>query len=262
MSNKKKIVSVAFTSVAATAITALAAAPALAAASTWTVTNGGHYKALNSGATGAMNTFRDENMDASITCFESDVIGSVSIPSAVSIPGKSIGSFTEFEPGYSGATHACNGPFNTRFNGHALNHIHVNAVSQSAGGLVHMTLTGMSVAFTAVASLARCTASFVGDASGSYNSLTGYLKISKAKMIVRNVSGCLGFLKNGDSATYVGRITINPSKSVKPKIKHNLQVISAGPRPLLGSFLVVAPAPSEAICTRDPALPTIIIGHS
>lgn len=218
MSNKRKIASAMFTGVAATGgIVGFAAAPALAAASTWNVTSGGHFTALN---TTGQDVFTDTTPASSptITCPVSHVKGAGSIPNGTSVPGKSIGSVSSYHPGFTGAT--CSGPFGIAFTGANTTPFHVNANS-SVNGVAHGSITNINLKATGTG-IVNCDFSVTGTAFGTYNNSDGgILSVSRATLHVTNVTGCGGLINSSDNATFRGPITVHNANSTHPILHHN-----------------------------------------
>lgn len=222
MSNRKRAASIVFTGATVTgAVTALAAAPAFATASTWTVTNGGHYTALNN--TG-QDVFTDTTPASSptITCPVSDVKGAGSVPNVVSKPnGNSIGTITEYSLGFTGG-HSCNGPFGLTFawTGKSFPW-HLNASTSSPStGVVHGTITGIHLHGGGLG-IVSCDFSMTGTAHDTYTNATGVLSISRASLHVTNVTGCGGLINSSDNATISGPITVTNGAGSHPQIHHN-----------------------------------------
>lgn len=214
---KRKVMSVAFTGVAATGLAGFATAPALATASTWNVTGGGHVTTKNT--TGA-DTFKDTTTNQTITCPKSAVRNAGSIPNGTSKPGTSIGFISKFSPGYSGTTHGCTGPLGTVFNGTLTGaNWHVNAVTQS-GSVAHGTITGIHVKAHTVAGPA-CSFSASGTASGTYTNATGLLNTSKANLTLKVITGCAPLIATGNKATFTGPITVTNGTGGHPQLHHN-----------------------------------------
>lgn len=216
--SKRKVMSVAFTGVAATGLAGFAAAPALAIASTWNVTGGGHVTGKNAGA----NTFSDTTTHQKITCAVSDVKASGSVPNGTSKPGTSIGFISHFSPGYGGTAHGCTGPLGTVFNGNLTGaNYHVNAVSQAAGtSVTHGTITGIHVKAHTVAGPA-CSFSASGTATGTYTNATGILNTTGATLHIKVITGCAPLLATGNTATYTGPLTVVNGTGGHPQLHHN-----------------------------------------
>lgn len=218
--SKRKTASAVFTGVAATGLTGLtgfAAGPALAAASTWSVKNGGHYTAKN---TTGPNVLTDITKNTTLTVPTSHATGSGNVPNVASTPGTSIGTVTRFSPGTSAAPFS--GPLGTKFKGHATSTPwYINAVSQSPSGLVHASITGFQVHFTGTNN--SCSWTEKGTATGTYSNGTGVLNVTNAGTVLtvtKATAGCLGIFASGDRATFQGPIKIiTPTPA--PQLHHN-----------------------------------------
>jgi hypothetical protein len=219
MSTRNKVANIAFTGVAVTGMAGFAPAPAMAAASTWTVTNGGPFTAHNT----RQFVFRDVTANQTITCPVSVVTAAGSVPNVVSKPtGAGIGTVTQFSLGRPGAV--CPGPFGFQYSWHgvSLSRWHINAASQASGtSVTHVTITGFHLRGGLIGLF--CTFDMSGTASGTYTNATGVLKISRAGTLlhIHNVVGCAGLFANSHSATVSGPLTITTAGSLHPQIVHN-----------------------------------------
>jgi hypothetical protein len=197
-----------------TGMAGFAPAPAMAAASTWTVTNGGPFTAHN---TTGQNVFRDVTANQTITCPVSTVTAAGSVPNVVSKPtGAGIGTVTRFQPGRTGAV--CNGPFFIQFVGNNLNNFAINAVTQTTPGVTNGTITNVNVHATGTG--IACAFDASGTANGTYTNATGVLNVTGANLHIHNVVGCAGLIANSHTATYTGPLTINTAGG-HPQIVHN-----------------------------------------
>lgn len=216
MGKKLKTASAVFTGVAATGgIAGFATAPALAAASTWNVTGGGHVTAHNS--TGA-DIFTDTTPASSptITCPVSHVKGAGSVPNGVSRTNP-LGTVSSYHPGFPGAT--CSGPFGIAFTGVNTTNFNVSG-SSSTNGVTHGKITNIGVRATGTG-IVNCDFSVTGSASATYTNATGVLSVTGAHLHVTNVSGCAGLINSSDNATFHGPITITNSTGGHPQLHHN-----------------------------------------
>ncbi|MBO0830508.1 MAG: hypothetical protein J2P28_04280 [Actinobacteria bacterium] len=228
-SNKKKVYA-GFTGMAAAGLGiagfAAAAPAAVAAASTWDVTNGGHYTAHNTNT----NVFHDVTGNQTISCPVSTVSASGAIKSGKSVSNP-IGTVSKFIAGTT--TAPCSGPFGLKFAGTGSQFPwHLNASKSSTPtshpqGVITGSLSGIHVHAAALpGGITSCSFSVSGKVPGKYYNSTGILSVlnSKSSLHITNVHGCAGLIKSSDKATYAGLLSIKtgPNGSLHPTIHHNI----------------------------------------
>lgn len=194
-------------------VAALAGGPAAGAAvardATFSVSNGGPYKAHND----ATNIFTDLTTHEAISCPAGRVTGGGSLPNGMHAP---VGSVSSFNAGTANAP--CSGPGAIPFAGHLTGGPWNISASNSSGGVVRGKITGIQLQASSQ-SLHLCSFSVTGSAMGSYTNATGVLSIHSANLTVHGGGLlCAGLVNSGDPANYSGPLTISNSTGGHPSI--------------------------------------------
>ena len=186
--------------VAAT-VFSLGAGPAFAAS--YTVTPGGNV----TGAAGT-TTLKDTTSGTTVNCTSSSASGSLQSGNGTPLGSISSISFTN-----------CTGPFGITFSASVTGPFPVNATGYS-GGVTSGTITHIHGALTS--SLCSLTIDGTsgsannGTVNATFTNSTDTLKVltTGSTLHIYNVSGCFGFVKNGDSATFTGSYKITPTTTI------------------------------------------------
>jgi hypothetical protein len=189
---------------AAAAAVGLGSTPAFAA--TWTVTGstgaGGAYSA-SAGTT----TLKDTNSGTVLTCSTSSASGVLADGSYAT--GDGIGSIT------SSSFNSCKGPLGLTFTVKQNGTWNINAVQPDAtAGVTDGTITGVN----ATLSGPGCSATVTGGVAGTYTNGSAVLAVGPTapnpggvSLTISGVSGCLGLIGNGHTATFTASYNVTPN---------------------------------------------------
>jgi hypothetical protein len=166
----------------ATGVMAASAGPA----SAYTVTGGPNFTAT----TAAAIVLTDNNTGSAVTCTSSTATGAFTTGMDV---GPTLGAVSAI--GFSN----CTGPLGITFTATANSLPYsITATGPTVGGVTPGEVPGVNVRISGP----LCSATVTGAAPGRYNNATRRVNLlSGATLTISNVSGCLGLLNDGDTAS-------------------------------------------------------------
>ncbi len=191
----RKITATAVVTAAAAAATLGLSSPALAAP--WTISGNtninGHYN-----ATAGTTTLKIITNGTVLTCTSSTLTGQLANGTYTT---NAIGTVTGI------AFASCTGPLGLTFTVTLHSPWTINVLSSAGGGVSNVSITGIDLWVSGPG----CSADVTGSATGTYTNSTAKLAVTGGTLTISGVSGCLGLINNGDTATLTATYNLTPN---------------------------------------------------